>query len=61
EAPSRQDRATADAVAALTSLGYPRAQAEKAVEGAVKKLGAAPDLEAVLRLALGTLSGAKAG
>jgi len=57
--PSREDRAMADAVAALVSLGYSRAPAEKAVQGALKRPGASPELEAVIRLALGTLSGSK--
>jgi Holliday junction DNA helicase RuvA len=47
---------TSDAVRALTSLGYPQADAERAVKNAVER-GGANDVAALVRAALAVLTG----
>jgi len=47
--------ARADALSALTNLGYSRDRAERAVTAAERSLGDTPSLEALLKTALGRL------
>lgn len=52
-------RTDADAVAALVSLGYTRPAAHDAVKRAAKEIGTDPDVESLVRAALGRLGGGK--
>jgi Holliday junction DNA helicase RuvA len=48
------DANAADSIAALVSLGYRAADAEKAVAGAIEKVGSGASTESIIRAALGS-------
>ena len=57
EGPGTRPGLRGDAVSALVNLGYPENVASRAVDQALERVGPDPDLEALLRAALGRIVG----